>query len=424
MAKKFFRHEGEARDDLVREVAAYFIGDKKKKIKGKTITELLDMTGFKTRQTIYDYLNRAIELEIEGIKKDPITGKYERVEITFDEKFEKFCSSNEITNNPLVADWIENGLANAGFSGTGAVSSRSHILAVEKLCNFCKISPRQLIQSTDLTGTFLQKYLNGLRSGEIKRMTNRKNSSPEIAFYSLLMGVRHFVQFQGLALRKGMGGIWNAKVKGHGNYSDIKLSKEQFVKLENYLMNNGGIDSDLYRIVWIGIESCARKSALLSMTLDYTIDNEDPDNVTYFMQAIESKTKHIKNGKQTKHITRLKTQQSLDFLKARPNKNLIWDQDSNLLKMYEDTLIKLKKLWLEIGCTSHYFQEEPFHAMRHIGAHYWLAATDYDFEFVADLGGWSTSTELKQSYGEIPPEVISRKMKKFRVSIKNVGEIE
>jgi len=419
--KKFHRHSGKKQDDLVREVCAWFIGNPKKHVRGKNITELLKLTGKKSRQTIYDYLDRGIELGIDGIAKDSKSGHYQRVEFTPVEKFETFCKTHPITQDPLVDDWIKHGLANAGFSGTGVVASKEHIKAVEKLCNFCKVTPLQLIQEKEVTGKLLEKYLDALRDGTIPRRNNRVNSSAENAFKPIRMGVRHFVQFHGIALRKGEGGIWNAKVTGHGNYSDIRLTKEQFVLMDDYLLKHGGIDSDLYRLVWVGIESCARKEALLNIPLNWSVDNTDPNNVTFFLQAIEKKTKHIKGGKQVKHITRKRTQQSLEFLKDRNTSNLIWEEEVSKTKKYTDLLLELKKLWKAIGCVDHYFFEHSVHSLRHIGAHYWLDATDYDYDYVADIGGWTTTTELKKSYGEIPPEVVARKMKKFRTKITNVG---
>ena len=418
--KKFYRHTGKEQEALTREICALFLGNPNKHLKGKSITEIAEMTD-NTRPTIYSYLNRGVELGIDGIAKDEKTGHYERVEITQQEKFEKFSESHQIVEDPLVRDWVLHGLNNAGFSSTGAVATKSHIRAIEKLCNFCKVTPRQLIQEKEITAKYLEQYLDALRDGTIERRQNKVNSSPESAFIPVKMGVRSFVQFHGISLRKGEGGIWNAKVRGHGNYADIRLTPEQFLLLEDYLLKNGGIDSDLYRLVWVGIESCARANALLTTPLSYSVDDTDPENVTYFLTVIESKTKHIKGGKQTKHITRRRTQQSLDFLKDRHTTSLIWEEKISQQGKYYKLLDEMKKLWKAIGCNDHYFREHALHALRHIGAHYWLNASNYDYDFVADLGGWTTTTELKASYGEIPPEIKSRKLAQFRNKINNVG---
>ena len=161
--------------------------------------------------------------------------------------------------------------------------------------------------------------------------------------------------FTVIALKKGEKGIYCAKVLGHGNYADVRLTKEQFVLMEDYLLKNGGIDSDLYRLVWVGIESCARKEALFTIPLSWSIDDEDPENKTFFLTATEKKTKHIKKGKQTKHITRKRTQDSLEFLKDRNTSSLIWEEQISKSGKYLKLLQQLKKLYKAIGCTNHYF---------------------------------------------------------------------
>jgi len=44
--------------------------------------------------------------------------------------------------------------------------------------------------------------------------------------------------------------------------------------------------------------------------------------------------------------------------------------------------------------------------LRHIGAHYWLSKTNYNYGIISEVGGWNTIDELKKSYGQIPPEKI------------------
>lgn len=70
----------------------------------------------------------------------------------------------------------------------------------------------------------------------------------------------------------------------------------------------------------------------------------------------------------------------------------------------------LRECYKQAGLTEDYWTKKPFHAMRHIFAHYWLIKTDYDYEFVADLGHWKATTELKRSYGQMPPEIFYDKV--------------
>ena len=46
------------------------------------------------------------------------------------------------------------------------------------------------------------------------------------------------------------------------------------------------------------------------------------------------------------------------------------------------------------------------YVLRHLGAHYWLSKTNYNYGIIAEVGGWHTIDELKKSYGQIPPEKI------------------
>jgi len=79
-------------------------------------------------------------------------------------------------------------------------------------------------------------------------------------------------------------------------------------------------------------------------------------------------------------------------------------------KPYDKLLNDLRECYTEVGLTDDYFQNKPLHSMRHIFAHYWLIKTSYDYEFVADLGHWKATTELKRSYGAQPKQIFFAKV--------------
>jgi hypothetical protein len=54
----------------------------------------------------------------------------------------------------------------------------------------------------------------------------------------------------------------------------------------------------------------------------------------------------------------------------------------------------------------------PFHLWRHTGGQELLNATEWNFALVAAEGGWDSIDALKKNYGEIPPEVANRLMRK------------
>ena len=85
------------------------------------------------------------------------------------------------------------------------------------------------------------------------------------------------------------------KVPNHGLYADLRLTEPELVQANYFIKEQFGIDSDIYRWFWIGIESCARLGALYNMSLDYT-KHVTSKKTTYIMTAFETKTKHIKGG--------------------------------------------------------------------------------------------------------------------------------
>ena len=61
------------------------------------------------------------------------------------------------------------------------------------------------------------------------------------------------------------------------------------------------------------------------------------------------------------------------------------------------------------GLDDPYFTKKPNHSLRHIAAQYWLAKSNYDYGFVAELGNWTVLDELKTSYGAMSDEIFDQK---------------
>jgi len=141
------------------------------------------------------------------------------------------------------------------------------------------------------------------------------------------------------------------------------------------------------------------------MKNDWTEIKTKSGRTVFLMSAIESKTENIRGGKWTKFITRPDTQKSLELLKSR-----------NCDKIYESTLPEyvfkrkmnenLSEIYHHIGKKESYFHNHSSHTLRHLGAHYWLSKTNYNYGIISEVGGWNTIDELKKSYGQIPPEEI------------------
>jgi hypothetical protein len=204
--------------------------------------------------------------------------------------------------------------------------------------------------------------------------------------------------------KRGTGGVMSQKVPNYGKYADIRLTDAELEKADRFIKERWGLDSDIYRWFWVGIESCSRFEALYNMNLDYTRHTGKTGKITYIMTAYESKTRHIKDGKWIKYIRRADTQKSLDLIKSR-NGTRIYETNT-----YRHTFrIKITQTLIEIYRhlgKKDYFENHPTHALRHVGAHYWLAKKNYNYGFVALIGGWNTIDELRKSYGEMPPDKV------------------
>jgi len=223
--------------------------------------------------------------------------------------------------------------------------------------------------------------------------------------YFRVQGIRDFCSFYDITWKKGTTGIMSQKVPGHGKYADIRFTDEEFDAADKYIKEQWGLDSDIYRWFWIGVETCARLNALYNMSNQYTKHHTPSGKTIYVMTAYETKTQHIRGGKWTKYITRKDTQKSIDLLKSRGN-DKIYESSLPKHKFQSEMNEKLIQIYSYLGKTSKYYSLHATHVLRHLGAHYWLSKTNYNYGIISEVGGWNTIDELKKSYGQIPPEKI------------------
>ncbi|MDH3385404.1 MAG: hypothetical protein OEL77_05270 [Nitrosopumilus sp.] len=147
------------------------------------------------------------------------------------------------------------------------------------------------------------------QNGDVKQSgSGRKQMGSNTGIYFRVQGVRDFCGFYDLTWKKGTTGIMSQKIPGHDKYADIRFTEEEFVKAESFIKEKWGLDSDIYRWFWIGIDSCARFGALYNMDNDYTIQKNAAGKSIYIMTAHVTKTEHIRGGKWVKYITREDTQ--------------------------------------------------------------------------------------------------------------------
>ena len=388
-------------EEITKEILKLLHGDKVNDIEPLSVADTAKILGW-SRDNVYVYTKKAIKaglLKLENNRKLCIPSNQ-----TSEASFRRFTKHHQILDIPLVAEWKQDMLTRK--QGAPISSWKTRMRYLESICNTCKIKPKKLLASQRQTENILKKYAQLYLEGKTDKDPRGIRTSSDIrnVLYTRAQAIRDFCGFYGLIWKRGVGGVMSQAVPNHGLYADVRLTDEELEEADRYIMSRWGLDSDIYRWFWIGIESCSRSAALYTMKLDYTKHTSRTGQTTYIMTAFEPKTRHIKRGKWIKYITRSSTQKSIDIIKAR-GVNRIFESKTAKDKFQRQINAILKEIYRHLG-KNDYFEGRPTHALRHIGAHYWLSKKNYNYGLVAMIGGWNTIDELRKSYGEIPPEKV------------------
>ena len=371
-------------------------GERSYPLKPREIAEIL---GF-SYKTTYNYITKLFK-----------TGRVSRVgrgHYHFPKpdknEFREFSKHHKITSDPLVSEWMDDLLTRK--QGLPLKSWKTRVRSLETVCNTCKVTPCDFTISSKKTEKIMRSFAKHFQKGEVVCTNPGLNSQGmNTTIYSKVQAVRDFCSFYDITWRKGVTGVMSQKVPGHGKYADIRFTDEEFDAADKFIKEKWGMDSDIYRWFWIGVESCARFSALYTMENNYTIQKTNLGKLVYIMTVHESKTDHIRGGKWIKYITREDTQKSIDLLRSRGITKIHESIDSKH-KFQNEINGKLSQVYKHLGRNTNYFLQHATHVLRHIGAHYWLSKTNYNYGIISEVGGWNTIDELKKSYGQIPPEKI------------------
>lgn len=350
-----------------------------------------------SRKTVYNYLQKIPQLQ--RVK----SGHYELPKDP-DTVFRFFNKNHKITSDPLVTEWMEDLLTRK--HGFPLACWKSRVCSLEVVCNTCQVMPKELLVSQKNTEKIMRNFARAYQNGEtMKHPEGKKPQGQGTAVYMRVQAIRDFCAFYDMVWKKGTTGIMSQKVPGHGKYADIRFSQKEFELADQFIKEKWGLDSNIYRWFWIGVESCARFSALYNMSNEYTIHYTQSGKQIYLLTAYETKTQHIRGGRWNKFITRQDTQKSIDLLRSR-GVSKIYESKVGLYRFQSEINKKLAEIYNHVGKAGNYFLLHPTHVLRHLGAHYWLSKTNYNYGIIAEVGGWNTIDELKKSYGQIPPEKI------------------
>lgn len=414
------------KEEIAKEVAALYLGESKRHKGAQSPTLIAQILGYKQPKSVYNYMDLAVEMGL--LTKTSYTdntgkpkSKYDKPEIIETLKAWSFHDKDKFKQNPLVKDWIEH------LQSKGKKSWSNDYNKLKNYCNTFKKNPEQLlppvIKNWQELESILDKELGMLKRGEVvfskskRGRTFQRSAESHLnyldnTFHHIVMSIRLFVTFHGVSIPDNVGGVLSGKVRQHGEYADIRLTLEEIKEGERFILDNPkyGLDSDLFRVYSVGIDSGARKTALLNMECSWE-ETKHPKTgeMIFVMKAYESKT----DSTWKKYITNPKAQESLRIHRAKGKFSKIISTDKITNAVEDDLAEQLREVYRHLGKEkAHldennigYFMKKPYHTLRHISAQYYITKTK-NYTAVTFFCGWKSEIELRNSYGEMPAELL------------------
>lgn len=398
-AKKRLFGKRVSNKDMARYVASAILGSKG--LPPMNLSQIQRKLGYKDPKSVRQFRQMALDL---GYLEAGPDGKIRRPDRGTTLK--AYLSTDAFAQHPLVKPWIESMANRKG--GKPLKSMRGRITTFKKLCELLRCDPDYFLAPQDTqeilkhVARIMQGFNADLQSGAIP---HREGADPHAVLYRFVGPLRDFLAFHGVAFPRGQSGVMSQKTSAHvGKYPDVQLSDEQIEKGIEYIKGKHGIDSDIYRVFCFGIQSCARQAAIMGAKIDnYEWQTTEKGTRLMIIKVFESKTEEKNHGIWEKIISWPELQKAIEA-RAKKSRYLVEDHArAGKQNLFE----QLRQVYREIGpARMDYFMQKPFHALRHIGAHYWLRKCKYNHSIVAAIGGWHTIDELKQSYGSIPKSKI------------------
>jgi len=397
---------------FAQKISTLSMGDISKGIPPMSQSEIMHTLGFKDRKSIRQYLNLAKELNLfdESKKDDFKIKEYKLLAV-----LEDFCKT------PEMQTWITN-MKSRARGGKPFGGLNKYLVIFKNVCDTLEIVPLQWIsganreeilkQSEIYMDKFIELYFTQRAKIKYGNTWTPKSVNPIIIKYSYSKPVRDFMRIHGYPYPEGQGGSMSQSIAPfHGKYASVRLTMEEYKRGQNFIVNEYGLDSDVFRWYSVGVEALPRKLAIHTMKNDYEIIKTKYGEF-YSMEAYETKTSHYKGGKWNKLIFSDLTKKSINLVKERGNFII---EERKAWKATEDIYPKLRATYKFLNKThlspripnepeTSYWIEHSSHALRHIGAQIWLYMTKWNLEFVASMG-WKKVQELSDSYGEMPAQM-------------------
>jgi hypothetical protein len=370
-------------------------------LQGTPIQKIVEITG-KGRTSIWSYLDEAAKL---GLVQKTSTGRIKFAQQIKDSRVYEIVEKDKFVKKyKIVADWLADMRTRKG--GKPVIAWRSNLSKLKTVCDTLNLNPYELLSAKNGkqhggAENALRDFATAMQTGKVKYASTR-GSKPiydddiSTRFFNYVMVVRNFCAVNGVAIPPRINGILSGKKASYGKYSHVRLSFEKIDQCVKLLGEKYGYASKEQALLVFYYLTCARKQAGLDVKV-HTITHHESGWIT--CRVHESKTGHM----WTKYIPNDNPHQQifLDYMKKRDGcKYLFGDSEEELNKTYDQLPSIYEEIYRKVGIKEEYFFIKQVHALRHVGAHYWLNRTKYNHVIVARIGGWKSVQTLIDCYGQ------------------------
>ena len=336
----------------------------------------------KDRSTIVRYLQQMEQLIEDSpykIKRSETGRLQNSPQVEAAREYADLSKSDFVSSYPSVRRWLED--MSVRKDGKPLAQMADHVTRLKVICDTLKVSPETMI---------LERVLeNG------KRLSARESVEETYKQFAIEFAKTHTTTPQ----------VYKMSIRNYAMACGIKLTDDQ-IKQAVIVARVQLKDELAARWFRLGIETCARNTALATIPIDSIEVHPKTDKSEAFLtvRATETKTQTT----WTKFFVDPTAQEmalaQIEDQKASNHPTLFLDGMS--IKAFQsDMNARIKAVYSAMGLTDPYFFAHPTHALRHCGAQYWLRITNWDYDLVGIIGGWKSSV-LKEAYGARPAESI------------------
>jgi len=333
-------------------------------------------------------------------------------DLTFKEQYKSIESFKEI---PIIQNWIRTLESDELTERT----ARNYITAFHNVCLHLKIHPRK-IEPEDVKDLVHEVKMIYIKRTKLKSDGVDKKKLPKypkgVSFLYIRNPLRSFFAvMKNYSIKYLTKKIGLSKEKEHGRYSRQMVKEEVRHKLEEVIKEICE-DYNLYLEVIGANQFMFYSGTRIEATLDFSFKRNEFTlrKDMWLLQVIDKQRKGRKESG-TDPKTKIFMGPSLEDLKAYCSKRFkipIEDLEKELPNKADKlfptlTISKITRInkigLIKAGLEYKYF--EPNHIWRHTFAQCCLRATKWNYDLVAELGGWDGSHQLKKSYGSMGTDV-------------------